>query len=125
MVPLVACAPTIPSLPSTVIKQMEEMFLRLGFSHAVVLKLVDDQRTLASLSDEDIAAICNMIHGPGGLVNGTTPERGNLISVLVAENFKLVVFILRQWSIVPRTTGIRTSTAHLCCTTNINESKSR
>ena len=41
---------------------MEEVFLGLGFSQAVAMKLVDDQeidapQTLASLSDEDIATI--------------------------------------------------------------------
>ena len=33
----------MPSLPPTIVKEMEEIILRLGFSQAVVLKLVDDQ----------------------------------------------------------------------------------
>ena len=45
---------------------MEEMSLRLVFSQTVVMKLVDDKRidspwTLASLSDDNIATICNVI----------------------------------------------------------------
>ena len=38
-----ARAQATPSHPPTVIKEMEETFLRLGFSQAVVLKLVEDQ----------------------------------------------------------------------------------
>ena len=34
--------PTTESLPLTIIKEMEEMFLRLGFSQKVTQKLVDD-----------------------------------------------------------------------------------
>ena len=45
------------------------------------MKLVDDQGivspwTLASLYDEDIITICNMIFRPGGLVSGKTPDKG-------------------------------------------------
>ena len=55
--------------PTTIIKEMEEMFLRLGFIQTVAIKLVDDQGidspwTLASLSDKDIAAIYDIIHRP-------------------------------------------------------------
>ena len=62
----VTCAPALPSPPPIIVKEMEEMFLRLGFSKAVVLKLVDDQginsqQTLASLYDEYIATVSNMI----------------------------------------------------------------
>ena len=68
--PLAACTLAAPSLPPTIIKKIEEMFLRLGFGQAVVLKQVEDQGkyspwTLASLSDKDIAAISDMIHRPG------------------------------------------------------------
>ena len=71
MVPLVAHAPAAPSLPPTIVEEIEKMFLRLEFSQAVVLKLVDSQgidspQTLASLSDKDIAAICYVIHRPSG-----------------------------------------------------------
>ena len=56
------CTLTTKSLLLTIIKEMEEMFLRLGFSQTVVMKLVDNQgmdspHTLASLSDKDIATI--------------------------------------------------------------------
>ena len=78
---LARCMPaTVRPLPTT-IEEMEEMFLRLGFSQTVAMKLVDDQGivslwTLASLSDEDIAAICDVIRRPGGLVSGKMPDRG-------------------------------------------------
>ena len=60
--PLVRGAPAAESLPPTIVKEMEEMFIRLGFSQTVAMKLVDDQwidspLTLASLSDEDIVTI--------------------------------------------------------------------
>ena len=59
------CAPAAESLPLSIIKEMEDMFLRLGFSPTVAQKLVDDQRicfpwTLARLSDEIITVICDV-----------------------------------------------------------------
>ena len=42
MMPSVACTPAVPSLPPTIVKEMEETFLRLGFSQTVARKLVDD-----------------------------------------------------------------------------------
>ena len=68
------------SLPPTIIKEMEEMYFRLGFNQTVDQKLANDQgidspQTLASLSDEDIAAICGMIRRPGGLVSRKMPDR--------------------------------------------------
>ena len=71
-------------------QKMEEMFLRLGFSQTVAMKIVDDQGkdspwTLTILSDEDIVAICDMIRRPGDIVSGKTPDRRNQISVLAAE----------------------------------------
>ena len=97
---LIACALAAPNPAPTIVKQMEEMFLRLGVCQAVVLKLVDDQGidspwTLASLSNEDIAAIYNVIHRPVGLVSGKTSNRGNQISVLAATNLKLAVFTVK------------------------------
>ena len=79
---------------------MEEMFLRLGLSQAVVLKLVDDHgidspRTLASLFDENIATICDVICRSGGLVSRKTPDRGNQISVLDTKNLKLIAFMFK------------------------------
>ena len=38
-----SCAPAAESPPPTIVNEMEEIFLRLGFSQAVVMKLVDDQ----------------------------------------------------------------------------------
>ena len=66
---------------------LEEMFLRLGFSQIVAMKLVDDQGidspwTLVSLSDENIAAIGNVIHRLVKLVSRKTPGRGDQNSVL-------------------------------------------
>ena len=83
-------------MPPTVIEEMEEMFLRLGSSQTVGMKLVDDQGsswTPASLSDKDIASICNVTIRPGGLVSGKTPDSGNQISSLAAKNVKLSVFM--------------------------------
>ena len=70
---------------------MEDMFLRLGSSQTVAMKLVDDQgidslRILASLSDKDITDICNVIHRPGRLVRGKTPDRGNQLSILAMNS---------------------------------------
>ena len=84
------CAPAAESLQPTTVKEMKEMFLRLGFSHTVAMKLVDDQGidfpwTLASLSDKDIAAICNVIRRPHGLVSGKMPDRGDQISILATR----------------------------------------
>ena len=101
MLLLVAHAPAAPSQPPTIVKEMEEIFLRLGFSQAVVLKLVDGQGidspwTLASLSDEDITIICDIICRPSGLVSGKTPDRGNQISVLAVNNLKLMAFMFKK-----------------------------
>ena len=98
--PPVAHALAMPSPPPTAVEEMEEMFLRLGFSQAVVLKLMEDQGIvspwiLASLSDENITAIGDMIHRPGGLVGGKTLDRGNQISVLVTKNLKLMAFMFK------------------------------
>ena len=99
-VALVNFALAAQSLPPTIIVEIEEIFLRLGFSQAMVLKLVDDQEidspwTLASLSDENIAAICNMIYRHSGLVSGKTPDRCNQISVLVTKNLKHAAFMFK------------------------------
>ena len=80
---------------------MEEMFLRLGFSQTVSMKLVDDQgidflQTLASVSDKDIASIFYLIRRLGGFVSGKIPERGNQISVIVAKNLKLTTFMFKM-----------------------------
>ena len=105
---LIACAPATTSLPPIILKEMKEMFFRLGFSQAVLLKLVDDQgidspQTLASHSGKDVAIICNMICRSDGSVSGKTPDRGKEISVLAAKNFKLAVFMFKIMSIVPWT----------------------
>ena len=36
-------APATTSLPLTIIEEIEEMFLRLGFSQTVAMKIKDDQ----------------------------------------------------------------------------------
>ena len=89
-----------PNPPPTIFEEMQEIFLRLVFSQSLALKLVDDQGidspwTLASLSNEDIAAMYNVIHRPVGLVSGKTSNRGNQISVLAATNLKLAVFTVK------------------------------
>ena len=121
MVPPVAHAPAAPSTPPTIIKEMEEMFLRLSFSQAVVLKPVDDKGidspwTLASLSDKDITAICNMINRPSGLVSGKTLGRDNLIFVLATKNLKLVAFMFKTMEYCSKDYRIQdvNSTSVLC-----------
>ena len=52
--------------------------------------------TSASLSDEDISAICKVIIRPGGLVGKRMPDRRNQISVLVTKNLKLVTFMFKM-----------------------------
>ena len=100
MMPLVRHALGAPRLPPTVIKEMKEMFLRLWSSQIVAIKLVygqgiDSPWTLASLSDEDIIAVCNVIHRPGGLVSGKTLDKGNQISILAMKNLKLTAIIFK------------------------------
>ena len=56
---------------------------------------IDSPRTLASLFDKDITAICDVTRRPGGLVSGNTPDRGNQISVLVTKNLKLAAFMFK------------------------------
>ena len=58
----VGCITVTESPPLTIVKEMEEMFLSLGYSQTVAMKFVNDQGidspwTLTSLSDEDITAI--------------------------------------------------------------------
>ena len=64
-------------------------------------KLVYDQRIdspqiLASLSDEDITIIWDVIRRPGGLVGNKMPDRGNQISFLAAKSMKLTAFMLKM-----------------------------
>ena len=105
------CVPATESLPS-IIKEMEKIFLDLGFNQVVAQKLVDDQeidssKTLTSLSDEDITAICDVIRRPGGLVGNKTPDRGNKISVLATNNLKLAGYIFKMMAHCSRTYNIR------------------
>ena len=69
---------------------MKEMFLRLGFSLTVAMKLVDDQgmAKLAYLTK-------NLPLFPGGLVSRKTSERGDQIFILVAKNLKLAAFMFK------------------------------
>ena len=97
-VPLLSHATAAASPPLTVVKEMKEVFLRLGFSQTVAMKLVDDKGidfplTLASQSDENIATICNMIHSPCRLVSRKMTERGSKIFVLATKNLKLMAFM--------------------------------
>ena len=85
---LARCVLAMKSLPPTLSKK--QIFLRLGFSQTVTQKLMDDQWidypwTLASLSDEDIAAIFDMIKRTDDLVSSKTPNRGNLMFILAAR----------------------------------------
>ena len=65
------------------------------------MKLVDDQGmdsswTLASLSDEDIVTICDMIRRPGSLLSWKIWDRGQQISALVAKNFELTMCVFKM-----------------------------
>ena len=97
----VSYAPATESPQPTIIKEIKEMFLRLGFSQTVAMKLVNDKEidsplTLASLSDENTATICNIIRRPGSSVNRKMPDRGNQSSILAANNLKLTAFMFKM-----------------------------
>ena len=58
-------------------------------------KLVEDQgvdssETLASLSDDEIAAIHDVIRKSSGLMCRRMPDRGNHISILAVKNLELL-----------------------------------
>ena len=55
-------------------------------------KLRDFSEKLASLSDDDITSICNVIRRPRGLVSRRMPDGRNQISVLATKNLKLAAF---------------------------------
>ena len=69
------------------------MFIRLMFSQMVAKKLVEDQVIDYS---GIIAVICEIIRRSCGFVSGRMSERGNQISILVATNFKLTVFMFKM-----------------------------
>ena len=84
--------------------QMEEMFLRLGFSQTVAMKQVDDQWidspwTLASLSDKYITPMHDVIRSPGGLLSKKVSNRDNLISIMGAKKLKLAAFNCKAYGI--------------------------
>ena len=93
------CGPVNRPPPPTV-KKMGEMFLRLDFSQTMAMKLVDVKGidspwTLANISDEDIATVCDMICRPSRSVSRKTPNRRIQIFVLAMKNLKLVVFTFK------------------------------
>ena len=92
--------PDTESPPLTIIKEMKEIFFRLGFSQTVAIKLVDDQAIvspwiLASLSDEDIATICDGIRRLQWLSEKEDDRQGNQISDLEAKNLMFTVFMFK------------------------------
>ena len=92
------CMPATIFLPPTMEDEMKVLFLTLDFSQTVAQKLMEDQGidsplSLASLFDEDITAICDVMRRPGGQVGGRTPDRREQISILMAKNIKLTEFI--------------------------------
>ena len=102
------CAPAPKSLPLIIIKEMEEMFLRLGFSETVAQKLAKDQGidspcALANLSNEDSTAICDIIRRPGYLVGWKTQDKWDQISILVAKNLKVTAFMFKSMEHWPKT----------------------
>ena len=91
----------VASPSPTINDEILQMFIRLLFSHMVAETLVEDQaidcpKTLASLSDNDIIAICEEIRGPGGLIGRRISDRGNQISVLVMISLKLAMFMFKM-----------------------------
>ena len=98
---LAICAPGGESPPPTIIEKIEEMFLRLSLSQTVAMNLVDNQgivstQTQASLSDEEIATICDVIRRPSGLLSRKMPDRRNQISVMAAKNLNLAAFMFKS-----------------------------
>ena len=88
------------------------MLLRLGFSQMVAHKLVDDKGidtlwTLASLFDEDITTICDVIKRPGGLVSSKMPDRMDQISILAVKNLKHAAFIFKGMEHFSKPYGIQ------------------
>ena len=49
----------------------------------------------SSISNEYIAAICNVIIRPGGVVGGRMPDRRDQISILAAKTLKCVTFMFK------------------------------
>ena len=106
-VQLVRCTLAAPSLPPMIIKEMEEMFLRLGFSQTVAMKLVDDQgidspQTLANLSNEDI--------------EWEDSRQGGADFCLAANNLRLRVFMFKTMEYCSKDNKISgvNSTSVLC-----------
>lgn len=92
------CTPAAESPPPTIFKEIEEIFVRLGFNQMIAQKLVEDQgidcpQTLAGLSDEYITTIYDIIRRPEGLIDWRALDRGNQISLLVTKNLKLAALI--------------------------------
>ena len=63
-------------------------------------RIVEDQgidfpRTLASQTDNNITAICDVIRRPGRLVSERMPDRENQIFVPVEKNLELTVFMFK------------------------------
>ena len=92
------CELAIESPPLTIKDEMQEMFVWLLFSQRIAKKLVDDQEidspnTLASISNNDIVTICDIIRRHGGFISGKTLDTGDQIYVLVTKNLKFPPFM--------------------------------
>ena len=93
------CGPAIES-PTLMIKdEMQVRFTRLLFSQTSTQELVEDQgadspRALASLSDDNITAICDLIRKSGSIVSGKMTNMGNQIFTL-AKNLKLTMLMFK------------------------------
>ena len=57
---------------------------------------IDFHRTLASFSCKDIIEIFDVLRRTHGLVNRRMHDKGNPISVLLAKNFKLTLFLFNM-----------------------------
>ena len=107
--------PSPGSWPLTIVKEIKDMFLRLDFSQTVAQKLADDQGknvpcTLASVSDKNINAICDVIRR---LVSSETMDTGNQISILAAKSIKLSLLKFKWMEIAPWPMAFGISKAHL------------
>ena len=79
---------------------MMEMFGRLMFSQMAAELLVEEQgrdspQTLVSIFDVKIAAICDIIRRPDGLVSKRIPDRVNQNVILEVKNLKLAAFAFK------------------------------
>ena len=82
-------------------KKMHAMVVKLMFTQIVDEKLVKNQRIdsseiCASMSDDNITLIWNVIQSDGGFVKGRVLEKRNKISIKEAKNLQLVAIAFKM-----------------------------